>query len=195
MIGQGAPSGCTDTVGLIKIALTNSFGTASPHVVTTKRCLSLRVTAQPDYSTDPPHRTVRMASSASIPRRAAAPMIDLPSANRSAAHADRNPPVTLRCVAVGHTSRSLELLSGGTSGCSRKIKQAVTHRSVSFSQSLAVRIYRRQPHDRVELAVQPRLIRAAVACGQHLAPSGHTQARSSSAFMRGANTVSPASMA
>src|SRR3954469_26048233 len=45
-----------------------------------------------------------------MPRRAAVPTTDLTLANRSAAHTERNPPVTFRYVAVGRTSRSLELL-------------------------------------------------------------------------------------
>ncbi len=36
---------------------------------------------------------------------------------------ERKPPVTLRYVAVGRNSRSLPLLSGGTSGCSRKVNR------------------------------------------------------------------------
>ncbi len=59
-----------------------------------------------------------MAWWAPTPRRAAVPMTERTPANRSAPRSERNPPVTLRQVAVDRSSRSLPLLSAGTSGWS-----------------------------------------------------------------------------
>ena len=37
--------------------------------------------------------------------------------------AERKPPVTFRYTTIGRRSRSLPLLSGGASGCSRKVNR------------------------------------------------------------------------
>src|SRR5271165_1725039 len=130
-----------------------------------------------------------------MPRCLAVPMTERTAANRSAPQSERNPPVTLRYVAVGRSSRSLPLLSAVTSGCVRKVKRC--------SRTLPYRLRRRWPsrwlgastitalssrssrrrYSRRVLSARSRWRRAS------------TTARSSRAFMRGANTVSPASMA
>jgi len=51
------------------------------------------------------------------------PTTDRTVAKRSAPQFERNPPVTLRYVAVGRNFRSLPLLSGGASGCSKKVSK------------------------------------------------------------------------
>src|SRR5437763_14946796 len=58
-----------------------------------------------------------------MPRRAAVPTTDSMAAQRSGPQAERNPPVTLRYTTIGRRSRSLPLLSGGASGCSRKVNR------------------------------------------------------------------------
>src|SRR3954449_8358511 len=58
-----------------------------------------------------------------MPRRAAVPITDWTAAHRSGPQAERKPPVTLRCTTIGRRSRSLPLLSGGASGCSRKVNR------------------------------------------------------------------------
>src|SRR3954470_17925779 len=45
------------------------------------------------------------------------------AAQRSGPQAERKPPVTFRYVAMGRSSRSLPLLSGGGSGGSRKVNR------------------------------------------------------------------------
>jgi hypothetical protein len=104
-----------------------------------------------------------------MPRRAAVPMTDRTAANRSACQWERKPPVTLRYVAVGRNSRSLALLPGGASGCSRKVNKWLAEFAVMFLQPPAISVGWRQRHDGIEFVIQPLQISSACAFSQSLA--------------------------
>jgi len=92
-------------------------------------------------------------------------MTERTAANRSAPQSERKPPVTLRYVAVGRSSRSL-LLFGGNLGMIEEGEQVVANPGVALAQSLAVAIDRCQRHDGIERVFQTAAVFAPRAVGQ-----------------------------
>src|SRR6478736_3651394 len=108
-----------------------------------------------------------------MPRRAAVPMTERTAAKRSAPQSERKPPVTLRYVAVGRSSRSLPLLSAATSGWSRKVNRWSRTLPYRLRKALTMSVCGSERHDGIKRAIQPSAVFAPCALGQIAAAPGN----------------------